>query len=370
MPATVRLTLLLASAMLVASVFGCSTTPSKPSLMANMAKGDVTVRQLRAIDYEYAAHFGQFVAASVLDIVEATDDENVVDSAYQWRMWAVGQARAAAFDQDPFAGMLELWVLAGQQRFHFTEGGGKNAFGDQQGRAVATAEQLEGDIRDLAADVMEANAFETLSGNVDEWIDNHPIEGRLFVRPTARADLAELVSEEKQGGLKAVGNIEQTFSDLNDRISILTVQMPTEARWQAEYLTRSLFEERIAEPAESIADTMETMESFLGEFEGTLSAQTAALLDGIQGERIAVFDAVSEVSKDVLSAIEEERLSVMTELDARLTSATGELDKVGKGLIDHFFVRLIEVLAVVGVVMILTVLLVLVAVRKRRSGDD
>lgn len=362
--------LLLASSMVVASVFGCSTTPSKPSLMANMAKDDITVRQLRAIDYEYAAQFGQFVAASVLDIVEATDDENVLDSAYQWRMWAVAQARAAAFDQDPFAGMLELWALAGQQRLHFTEGGGKNAFGDQQGRAVATAEQLESDIRDLAADVMEPNAFETLSDNVDKWIDNHPIEGRLFVRPTARADLAGLVSEDKQGGLKAVGNIEETFSDLNDRISILTVQMPTEARWQAEYLTRSLFEERIAEPAESIADTMETMESFLGEFEGTLSAQTVALLDGIQGERIAIFDAVSEESKDILSAIEEERVSVMTELDARLTSATGELDKVGKGLIDHFFVRLIEVLAVVGVVMILTVLLVLVLVRKRRSGDD
>jgi hypothetical protein len=338
--------------------------------MANMAKGDVTVLQLRAIDYEYAARFGQDVAASAMDIIETTEDEEVLDRAYQWRMWAAAQARAASFDQDPFAGMLELWVLAGQQRLLFTEGGGKDAFGDQQERAVATANQLERGIRDIAAEVMDANAFERLSEQVDKWIDDHPIEGRLFVRPTARADLAGLVSEQKQSGLKAVGSIEETFRDLNDRITILTVQMPTEIRWQAEYLTNSLFEERIAEPAESMADTMETMENFLGEFEGTLAAQTSTLLDGFAKERIAVFDAVGEERTEILSAIEQERLSIMTKLDAQLISATTELDKVGKGLIDHFFRRLVEVLAVVGVVMILTVLLVLVVLRKRGSGDD
>ncbi len=93
--------------------------------MANMAKGDVTVPQLRAINYEYAARFGQLVSTSVLDIVEASDKLEVFNHAYQWQMWAASQARGASFDHDPFAGMLELWALAGQQRKHFTEGGGK-----------------------------------------------------------------------------------------------------------------------------------------------------------------------------------------------------------------------------------------------------
>ena len=355
---------------MVLPLLGCSTTPSKPSLMANMAQQDVTVAQLRAKDYEYAARFGQLVSTSVLDIVEASDQLAVFDYAYQWQMWAAAQARAASFDRDPFAGMLELWTLAGQQRAHFTEGGGKDAFGGQQAVAIHTTERLEREIRELASGVMEPEAFETLSTKVDAWIDGHPIEGRLFVRPTARADLAALVPAEKQGGLKAVGSIEDTFRDLNDRLAILTAQMPVEARWQVEYLTNSLFEERLEAPVDELVVTMENINGFLGQFDGMVDGQVSTLLQAVEGERIAVFEAIAEERAMVLTAIEQERVSIMDKLDSQLLTATAELNDVGTGLIDHFFVRLIEVLAVVGVATILTVLLVLVVLRKRRSSDD
>jgi hypothetical protein len=53
----------------------------------------------------------------------------------------------------------------------------------------------------------------------------------------------------------------------------------------------------------------------------------------------------------------------MDKLDAQLLSATTELDQLGQGLIDHFFIRLIEVLAVV-------LLVILVLRRRRSSGSD
>jgi hypothetical protein len=362
--------LLLASATLFASLAGCSTTPSKPSLMANMAQQDVTVQQLRAIDYEYAARFGQLVSTTVLDIVEASDTLAVFDYAYQWQMWAASQARGASFDRDPFAGMIELWALAGQQRRHFTDGGGKDAFAGQQAMAVQTTERLERDIREVASSVMEPEAFEDLSAKVDAWVDRNPIEGRLFVRPTARADLAALVPVEKQGGLKAVGSIEDQFRDLNDRLGILTTQLPSEARWQVEYVTNSLFEERLDGPVDELVVTMENINSFLDQFEATVDGQVSTLLETVERERLAVFEAIAKERAMVLTAVEQERTSVMDKLDAQLLAATTSLNDVGKGLIDHFFVRLIEVLAVVGVATILTVLLVLVVLRKRRGSDD
>ena len=356
---------LLASATVLTTLLGCSTTPSKPSLMANMAQEDVSVAQLRALDYEYAAHFGQTVSTCVLDIVDETDDLEALERAYQWRMWAAAQARAASFDHDPFAGMLELWVLAGQQSSYFAEGGGTQAFGDQQQLAIATTRKLEEDIRAVASKVMEPETFASLSKKVDEWIGAHPIEGRLFVRPTARADLAGLVSEEKQGGLKAVGSIEETFRDLNDRITILTVQMPTEARWQAEYLTNSLFEERLERPTNDLIATMANMNDFLDTFEQTVDEQVATLLEAVERERLAIFEAVAEERKMVLSAVEQERISVLKEVDTQIVSATTEFDRVGKGLIDHFFHRLIQVMVVMGIVVFLIVLLVLYVGRRR-----
>jgi hypothetical protein len=222
----------------------------------------------------------------------------------------------------------------------------------------------------IASTVVSEDRLKTMTSNVHAWVDEHPIEGQLFVRPTARADLAGLVPAQKQGGLKAVGSIEETFRDLNDRITILTVQMPVEARWHAEYLTNSLFEERMQGPTESMLDAMETMIDFLDELEPILAAQTNTLLAGVTAERVAVFDAVEAERTEILAAIEEERGSIMNKLDEQLTSATTKLDQVGRGLIDHFFVRLIEVLAVVGVASFLTVLLVLAVLRRRKSSDD
>ena len=338
--------------------------------MANMAQQDVTVPQLRALDYEYAARFGQLVSTAVLDIVEASDKLEVFDHAYQWQMWATAQARGASFDRDPFAGMLELWALAGQQRRHFTEGGGKDAFAGQQAIAVQTTERLERDIREIASSVMEPEAFHDLSAKVDAWVDKHPIEGRLFMRPTARADLAALVPAEKQGGLKAVGSIEDQFRDLNDRLGILTTQLPSEARWQVEYVTNALFEERLEAPIDELVVTMENINGFLDELDGMVDRQVSTLLGAVETERLAVFEAIAEERAMVLGAIEQERVSVMDELDSQLLTATAKLNDVGRGLIDHFFARLIQVLAVVGVATFLTVLLMLVVLRKRRGSDD
>lgn len=338
--------------------------------MANMAKEELTVYQLRAMDYEYASRFAQLVSASVMKILDETDDLQVRENALQWRMWAMPQARAAAFDQDPFAGLLELWVLAAQQRHYLTEGAGKGWFGDQQGHARDTAQHLVREVEALAAEVIPEDALQAMTNVVHEWVDEHPIEGQLFVRPTARADLASFFSEEHHGGLKAMGSMEETVRDMSDRMTILSVQAPFEARWHAEYLVEALFEERVHDRIDSMVGSMQEMTAFLDTFEGSLSAQTQALLEGIERERTTVFDAVERERIEVLAAIENERQTILENLDSQLNSTAAKLDEVGRGLIDHFFVRLIEVLVVIGIVAVLTVLLVLAVVRRRGKNDD
>ena len=338
--------------------------------MVNMARDDVTVAQLRAMDYQYATRFGESVAMCVMQIVAQTEDPYIKARAYEWRMWAMPQARAAAFDQDPVAGLLELWVLAGQQRQYFTEGEGTRYFGELPGCVSETTKQLEEQAEQLAYTVMNDKERRELPDDVRAWIADHPIEGQLMVRPTARADLAGLVSEAKHGGLQAVGSMEETFRDLNDRLAILTVQLPVEARWQADYLVQALFEERIQEPADAVVATAEKFTGFLDDFESTMDGQVSTLLDAIARERREIFEAVAVERAAILEAIGQERISAMSMLDEELIAATAKLDTVGRGLIDHFFVRLLEVLAVVGVFTFLIVALVLSVVRQRERNDD
>jgi hypothetical protein len=219
----------------------------------------------------------------------------------------------------------------------------------------------------IASNVMSGNEFERMQEVVADWVDAHPIEGKLFVRPSARADLATLVSPEQHGGLKAMGSMEETLRDMGDRMTILTVQTPVEVRWQAEYLVQALFEERVHGRIDSMVNSMSEMTGFLDTFEGTLSAQTRALLQGIEKERMTVFDAVEEERDAIVAAIGDERDAILGELDSQLATTTAKLDTVGRGLIDHFFIRLVEVLVVMGVVLFLMVLLVLFVLRKREA---
>jgi hypothetical protein len=352
----------------VSVVLGCNTTPSKPSLMANMAKSELTVYQLRAMDYEYAARFAQLVSAAVSDIVAASDEQRIRDNALQWRMWAMPQARSAAFDQDPFAGLIELWILARQQHQFFNSGGGKDWFDGQQPRALETTLHLQNESERMLAAVISQDLADGMRATGEAWVEAHPIEGQLYVRPTARADLASLVSQEQHGGLKAMGSMEETLRDLSDRVTILSAQTPLEVRFHAEYLVSSLFEDRVETRVDSVVRSIDEMAEFLDSFEGTLSAQTEALLAGIERERITVFDAIEAERIDIVAALGDERTAILNELDSQLAQASVELDLVGKGLIDYFFLRLVQVLVVMGVVLFLIVLLVLSVFRRRSAG--
>ena len=204
-----------------------------------------------------------------------------------------------------------------------------------------------------------------LKQRVAEWVAAHPIEGRLFVRPTAQADLASLVHAEGPGGLQAVGSIDETFRDLNDRITILSVQMPLEARWQAEYLIHSLFEERLNEPMETLIESMNDISAFLAEFDVSLGTQTTRLLDAFTLEREAAFASIEEERKQILEALEGKRIEVVDSVNAEVGEALSRFEETGRGLIDHFFERLIGVLVAIGIFIFIIVAVLIGALRSR-----
>ena len=332
--------------------------------MASMAKEEITVSQLRANNYEYAARFGHAVAARARDIIENTEDRDVIDHALRWRMWALPQARAASFAQDPLVALIELWILADQQHQFFTVGVGSAWFGPQQERAQATTFALKEQAAQLMADTMSPDALRTIRETKRDWVEENPIERELVFRPRARADLANLLPPQHGGGtLRAVPSMQESLGDMNDRITILTDQGPVEARWQAEYIVASLFDDRLYEDVDTVGGSLDRMTGFLDTFEETAARQTDAIFDAIESERVMIFNAIERERAEILAAVADERETILSAVDSQLTSttssidevargliddATVEIDGVGRGLIDHFFIRLAQFLVVVG----------------------
>lgn len=335
--------------------------------MASFAKNEVSVTQLRAIDYEFASRFSQLVTKCANEILEETDEEDVRRRALMWRMYAAPQARTAAFNQDPLAGLLELWALAGQQADYFAIGDGHSFFGDARPCVEETSAQLYGEAQDLAAEVLPPDKFPAMKNRVETWVEEHPIEGDLFVRPTAQAGLAALVGRDIEGGLKAVGNMEETLRDLNDRIAILSVQLPTEARWQADYLVRELFDDHISGPANSIANTLDRVAMFMQDFEQTLDAQTTRILGGFDNQREAMLAALDAERDLVFESLDDYQASLFDSVEDEVDETLDRMEEVGLGLIDHFFERLIGVLIGIGVFMLILTLILVGALRR---GSD
>ena len=192
----------------------------------------------------------------------------------------------AAFGQDPLTALIELWILANEQHQFFAVGEGKAWFGEQQQRALTTTKDLQQKAKLLMARTMSPDVLRAIKETKRDWVRSHPIEGELVARPTARGDM-------------------------NDRITILTEQAPVEARWQAEYLVASLFEERLYADMDVVVGSLSTMTEFLKTFEQTAASQTAAIFDGIRDERIMIFDAIEQERAQILAAITLERESVL-----------------------------------------------------------
>ncbi|MGB5812499.1 MAG: hypothetical protein WBG86_18320 [Polyangiales bacterium] len=348
------------------AIASCGGAPSRPGLMAAAAKSEIGVSELRAIDYEFASRFGQRVAKCVDRIFTDGNVEGVAAQreALQWRIFASEQSRSAAFNQDPLAGLLELWALAGQQDEYFRLGDGRE-FANRHECVASTAARLRSDARNVAASVLGDDRFQEFEKRVDGWIDTHPIEGQLFVRPTAQAELAALVGADLKGGLKAVGSMDETLRDVNDRIAILSVQLPTEARWQADYLVHELFAEHLEGPTKSVTESMTGIAAFLEEFDTSLQSQTTRLLEGFARGRDVVFESLETERARTIESLQSAKASVFDAIDTEVDEAVERFEEAGLGLIDHFFDRLVGVLIAIGVFIFVMVLILVGALRRR-----
>jgi len=333
--------------------------------MASFAKEDITVSQLRAVDYELALRIGQLVAKCADEVLDDTEDPLVRQKALVWRMYAAPQARTAAFNQDPLAGLIALWALSGQQKQYFSEGEGHGPMVERHACVAETSNRLYDDVTSEAVGVMGDERAHRMKARVDEWVEAHPIEGELHVRPTAQADLAALVGGDLQGGLKAVGTIDETFRDLNDRVAMLSSQLPTEARWQVDYLVAGLFEEYVAKPSEEVVESMSELVTIFVDFEDLLTEQTSRLLAGFERERKAIAKAIDEERVLVFESIGKERVAFLDSIEEQIDQALDRFEETGQGLIDHFFERLIGVFIGIALFLSLLVVVLVVALRPR-----
>ncbi len=324
------------------ALFGCGGAPAKPALMAQSGDVFVTVSQLRTQDYDFSAHFRALVTICADEIIAESNDDAIRRRALLWKLNAVQAARSAAFHHDPLVALYDLWALTLQQRDYFTQGNGVAMLVDRQRCAASISNQLADDVARLARSVTTSGDVSEMRNWLEQWAERNPIQSDLLIRRSAASDISALAPQAPHKGMQAVESLEETSRDLADRITILSTDLPSEARWQAEFLINAIFEERLEGSIEQISRTFGRVNLLLDELEPFMDNQRDAFAGALERERTALVDAATVAGDSLQQGVEAERSALLSSIHEEMAWWTGELNATGRALIDHLFVRALE----------------------------
>jgi hypothetical protein len=397
-------TAVMSGVLLLVLAAGCAKQPVQSGMMAQIGGIEISAEELRILVRDLADAYAGVIEEAADEIIAATDDRDVRRRAYIWKIQAIPVAFQAIFLTDPMVALLDTYAFTYQMRIFFQEGPGRGVFGEQQEIALEACDRLEAMVvkvgnrasgRDTRGDVVE---------QLEAWAREHPIDGHSFSRETLNSYLADVQSIQRVGGFKAIGKLTVDMSDLNARLTTIASHLPKQAHWQAllileEYLdseeadvmVEGLAEfpgslERVALALEGLDDLVAReralaleavrverleVQKFVDETLTRtleyLTMERLAILEAAHGERVAVLEAIRQERLDTLQILQQERELILAEMNGMADRLVGQSGTIVDRAIDHFFLRLVQILAVLLAV---AVVVTLVALRfmTRRSA--
>ena len=388
----------------LAIALGCASSSNRTPLMAQAPNVVASAEELRLRGNQFGLRFYRVVEKEADRIMSESSDPEVRRRALLWKMHAIPACQEAVFQPDPLAALVDVWALCAQMTDYFETGEGKDAFGPQQGIAIDASRRLEAEVDGITRAATATGHPQKVKALFEEWVKENPIEGSTFVRRSTVSLLADVLGQKETSTLSALAAVDESMTDLMDRITVYAEYLPRQGRWQAELLMmETAGREEIRTATARIAALADSVERSLRVFEelpetvddqrlstlealreervavleevdrqrvatlDVLKAELETILEAVGREREALMDAVTLEREAVMEALSAERVAVMKDVEALSTRAIEETSIQLEGLIDQAFVRAAQLLgAFVAVVAVLLGLFKLLARKENR----
>jgi len=359
---------------------GCSLKgPKRTQLMKKFDTLEVSSNELRVFIRDTSDRFAGVIEVSADEIIATTDDPRIRYNALVWKSRAIPVAFGALFQPDPLVAVLDSWAFTEQMRQYFTTGEGQDLFGDLQPIAIRAMDLLEKEVRRVARAAAPQGDMEKVRELMQAWAKEFPLHGPTYTRPTLSSHLADLTETKKMGAFKVVGSLSTSLADLTAIITSIAELIPKQARWQAEILFEEkqfdeLIETSLADLG-TVADSLHVIREVVDDIDTIIPREREAVIDAVRGERLETLDFMeafvaaersavfAEIAKEravVLEAIRAERLETIEVLQQERAVILNEAEALSERLldktevriessIDYLFYRLVQLLAVAGV---------------------
>ncbi|GBC60125.1 hypothetical protein DENIS_1070 [Desulfonema ishimotonii] len=371
--------------------------------------------QLNLELYDLVGIFAGTIEQAADQVIEKSTDNKVRRHALLWKINAVPMAYRALLNPDPGIAGIDTWVFSKQMLDYFRQGPGKEDFGPWNQIPVDASRFLENKMTELTLRNDMSGSAQNIRMKVHAWANAHPIQQDFIYRDTSVPFLNSMIEQQKTDLFSSLGSLSFGMEDMSGQLNFYMNLLTKQARWQAELamtgtdhqpgirdvliglnvmesaVNRMLpvleeFPDVIARERRSTLkslqkERMEVLTSIEHQRQETLdylSNERLALTNDLQSERQAVLDiliaerkAVSQSianileseRKEALKSIHEQRVETLLEIESAGNRIVENTMKQSIELIDHFFIRVLQLLA--GILLIGIVIAVIVFLRKK-----
>jgi hypothetical protein len=290
-------------------------------------------------------------------------------------------------------------------RLLFEEGAGRDVFGEQQHIVLEACDRLEAMVAKVGHRASGHETRQEVVEQIEAWARAHPIDGHSFSRETLNSYLADLQSIQRVGGFKAIGKLTVDMSDLSARLATIASHLPKQAHWQALLILEEYLDNEEADALvdgltefpgslDRVALALEELDVLVASERATvleavrlerlevqqfadetltrtlehLTQERLAILEAAQAERVAVLQAIHQERIDTIQVLQQERELILAEMNGMADGLADRSLDIMDRAIDHFFLRLIQILAVLLAVAVVVTLVALRFMTRRSAA--
>jgi len=352
------------------SLSSCQTTEPQTAMQNKLERLTYNSEELRLQINNFAIRYTGIIEEAADKIISQTNDPQIKQNALLWKINSIPAISEVIFIIEPFAALVDTWAFCLQMIQFFEEGNGKDLFGDHQSIAVNASYKIENEIRTIVKKGIIDEDLSYAESHMLPWVKENPIENLGFTRQSTINMTAKYIADRNRTLAASVGGMEQTLNDLSMRLNIYYDQLPKLATWRVEYLANKLMSyeridslnanfDSITKSVERITKVTENSEviidnALLKTFQ-QIDILRLKIREDLQNERDLLLTVLVNERDIVLAEINRERLETLEQLEDLSADIMNKAALKVDDSIDHFFVRLLELLVLVYFVGLITV---------------
>lgn len=336
-------------------------------------------------------------------VLAEVEDPGVRRATLVWKIESTTTLMNALLRNDPVLALADSMGYVMQLEDFVARPEFREEFGPLVPEITVTLGRMHRLLFDFAAGVQEDLSGEEFETTMREWAAEHPIEGSIYRRPTIDSAVAGLLAAVKPRGVFAViEGLDETTAEIMTRLDLYTTYLPRLSRWEAEIgIIDTLGGADLGTVATEFGRLTGAVDRIAGVAEhapSLVEQERQAAFDAVRDERLAATADLRAERRAVLEAVSAERIAILAEVEAiavRLSERAGQplhdavrtetdrlVDSVEEmrgrliedagvvlgEVIDHAFVRALQLLLIAAVLFAIGVVLHERFLRLRRSA--